>query len=441
MSEFKQMVKMLTNEPSVILKLKKGGKVSEEMREKDGHKAMNARDDEKAEEGKSPKKPSMAERRKAMNPNFMKKGGRMAHKDMGGAMPMPAPDPMSAPMPAPMPMQKRRKPMPMPMPTPSMDDSMPTPMSRPKVMAMNPKQSMARRAMLQKAITGMKKGGGMESHIMKLEKELRHHESMPISKAHHKADGGAITASMAKTTIKGNAGKFLNTDMETAEHGSKARKGSGDVKMGNGGGYADGGTIKGNAGKYLNTDMNTAENGSKAKKGSGDVKMGNGGGYAKGGNVNWENRPADTAKAGKTNTTSGGVKYGNGGGYKDGGKASKKAYATGGIVNDEGKAVKMPRHFVSQPVANTKQSGTFKTGGKVQHHANGGSQMKDDYDPEDFHGEREDSEGRIQTYRKNTSPRYSETAVNKSIASSNRSGRKISGKEAKAIHSLLKGRH
>jgi hypothetical protein len=439
MSEFKQMVKMLTNEPSVILKLKKGGKVSVEMREKDGHKAMNARDDEKAEEGKSPKKPSMAERRKAMNPNFMKKGGRMAHKDMGGAMPMPAPDPMSAPMPMP----KRRKPMPTP-PMSGMDNSMPMPMSRSKVMAMNPKQSMARRAMLQKAITGMKKGGGMESHIMKLEKELRHHESMPISKAHHKADGGAITASMAKTTIKGNAGKFLNTDMETAEHGSKARKGSGDVKMGNGGGYADGGTIKGNAGKFLNTDMETAENGSKAKKGTGDVKMGNGGGYAKGGNVNWENRPADTAKAGKTNTTTGGVKNGNGGGYKDGGmmmggNASKKAYATGGIVNDQGKAVKMPSYVVSRPVANTKQSGTFKTGGKVQHRAEGGEEK----------GEKEFSPWA----KLNKSPKerhnlvnapvssYSEEAVNKSIASSNRSGRKISGKEAKAIHSLLKGRH
>jgi len=37
-------------------------------------------------------------------------------------------------------------------------------------------------------------------------------------------------------------------------------------------------------------------------------------------------------------------------------------------------------------------------------------------------------------------PRYSEEAVNKSIASSNRSGRKIGKKEAAMIHSLLKGR-
>ena len=46
--------------------------------------------------------------------------------------------------------------------------------------------------------------------------------------------------------------------------------------------------------------------------------------------------------------------------------ASKKAYATGGNVVDDGKAVKMPKHFVSQPVANSLQSGTFKRGGKVK---------------------------------------------------------------------------
>ena len=34
---------------------------------------------------------------------------------------------------------------------------------------------------------------------------------------------------------------------------------------------------------------------------------------------------------------------------------------------------------------------------------------------------------------------YSKTAVDKAIASSNRSGRRIGGKEAKLIHALLKG--
>lgn len=36
---------------------------------------------------------------------------------------------------------------------------------------------------------------------------------------------------------------------------------------------------------------------------------------------------------------------------------------------------------------------------------------------------------------------YNRDAVNNAIASSNRAGRKIGGKEAKAIHALLKGRH
>lgn len=35
---------------------------------------------------------------------------------------------------------------------------------------------------------------------------------------------------------------------------------------------------------------------------------------------------------------------------------------------------------------------------------------------------------------------YNPVAVQKAIESSNRAGRKISGKEARAIHSLLKGR-
>ena len=40
-----------------------------------------------------------------------------------------------------------------------------------------------------------------------------------------------------------------------------------------------------------------------------------------------------------------------------------------------------------------------------------------------------------------TNPRYNRDAVNAAIASSNRSGRKIGGKEAAAIHRLLSGGH
>jgi hypothetical protein len=38
-------------------------------------------------------------------------------------------------------------------------------------------------------------------------------------------------------------------------------------------------------------------------------------------------------------------------------------------------------------------------------------------------------------------PQYSATAVNQAIKASNRAGRKISGKEARMIHALLKGRN
>lgn len=38
-------------------------------------------------------------------------------------------------------------------------------------------------------------------------------------------------------------------------------------------------------------------------------------------------------------------------------------------------------------------------------------------------------------------PSYNKAAVNKSIASSTRSGKKIGSSEGKAIHSLLKGRY
>jgi len=80
----------------------------------------------------------------------------------------------------------------------------------------------------------------------------------------------------------------------------------------------------------------------------------------------------DGTPKGKTNTKTGEVKEANAGGYKRGGHATKKAYATGGNVNDQGKAEKMPRHFVSRPVANSLQSGTFKKGGKVHHFDDGG---------------------------------------------------------------------
>ena len=350
MGQFKPMVKMMTNEPSVILKLKKGGKVHSKMASggEAGHKAMHCEpaDFEAAEHGKAPKKPSMADRRKAMNPNQYAKGGKVAHKQMGGMMPGAAPAAPAAGM-------------------GGMSAMSPTAMA-----AMPAAARMARAAKVRRALTGMKKGGSTSAQVAKLEKELKHHEAMSASKAHGKASGGEIDSAETKTTLKNSVKPFVKTKMHDGDKADKAH-GTGKVKEGNAGGYKAGGTIEGNAGKFAKTKVVDGDKADRAH-GTGGVRMSNAGGFAKGGNVDWENRPADTAKPGVSNTTTGEVKEANAGGYKRGG-AAKKHYATGGNVIDDGKAVKMPRHPVSRPVANSLQSGTFKKGGNVKKFAEGDS--------------------------------------------------------------------
>jgi len=375
MGQFKPMVKMMTDEPSVILKLKKGGKVHHKEHhkhhEEHGHKSMHhahggsmhgAHEAFEAEHGHAPKKPSMAERRKAMNPNLYKKGGKV------------------------------------------------------------------------------------EAELHKVEKELKHHEHEKASKAHHglkkggkvhhKASGGEIDRDETRTTIKGDEKKFERTKVVD---GSKHDKhhGTGAIKEGKPAGFKHGGhakhhkatggaipadthekvnkgkvkmhgTIEGNEHDYLETQMHQAKR-DKAH-GTGGIKESNAGGFKHGGKIHhkahggkvpgigraiendgdWENRPADTSKAGKMNGTTGGVRESNAGGYKRGGSA-KKHFATGGNVVDDGKAVKMPKHFVSQPVANSLQSGTFKRGGKVARKAEGGDMSGGAYDRW-RKGEREENE-------------------------------------------------
>jgi hypothetical protein len=225
-------------------------------------------------------------------------------------------------------------------PAAPMAGGMRSPMSAmsPTAMAAMPASArMARAAKVRRALTGMKKGGSTSADCASLEKELKHHESMSASKAHGMASGG-IMKKASGGIIMSKTGK---TKMVTAKKGMTNGT-TGEVKDGAPGGYKSGG----------------------------GVKMGNAGGFAKGGNVDWENRPANTAKPGVTNTTTGEVKEANAGGFKQGG-AAKKHYATGGNVIDDGKAVKMPRHPVSRPVANSLQSGTFKKGGNVKKFADG----------------------------------------------------------------------
>jgi hypothetical protein len=259
---------------------------------------------------------------------------------------------------------------------------------------------------------------------------------------HHKASGGAIDRDETKTTIESGAKKFEKTKVVDGDHHDK-HHGTGVIKDGKPAGYKHGGhahkkhhkatggaipsdthesknkaktkfggTYEGNEHDYLNTEMHSAKK-DKAH-GTGGIHETNAGGFKHGGKAHhkmhhkatggaipaatekhkreghfkhdaieggdWEDRAADTSTAGVKNTRTGDVKEANAGGFKRGGHASKKAYATGGNVVDDGKAVKMPKHFVSRPVANSLQSGTFKRGGKVAKKADGGRPLTESED-------------------------------------------------------------
>jgi len=173
----------------------------------------------------------------------LKKGGSVK-KAMGGGM-------MGSPMDA------------------SMASSMPArggmmPVARPKRPTM-----AARRA----AMMGMKEGGeskGMHKAEMTkmkgLEKELKSHESKPASKGHK----GLATGGVLKSTKPGNyaTGGVVN--------------GQGGYKKG--GAIAKDGIIntEGQGGAYRDTKMVTAKPDNNSAP-TGEVKLGNGGGYKKGG--------------------------------------------------------------------------------------------------------------------------------------------------------------
>jgi hypothetical protein len=267
MGQFKPMVKMFTTEPTVELKLKKGGSAHKKMKSdsSSGHKSM----------------------KKMMDGGVL---GALSDASMGA--PMGNPMLQAAPVVAP-----RRR------------------ISKPSMAA----RRAAMAALASKARPMMKKGGEVESEathksemkkINKVESELKSHEGKKASVAHKGLNkGGACYANGG--IIKSTSGK---STINTAEHTTKTSGKTGDVKKGNGGGYKTGGVV-----------------------------LGNGGGYA-----------------------TGGVALGNAGGYKKGG-SSKKAYASGGSVNDEGKATSMPQGAKrpSSPVSINRLSGTFKKGGNV----------------------------------------------------------------------------
>jgi hypothetical protein len=308
MGQFKPMVKMETTEPSVILKLKKGGHVN------------------------------------------MKKGGKAesGHKKMamgGGAMDMMSGTPaligrpaVNAPVRAPgkPSMSARRKAM----------------MAKPAVTPSGPSM----------APPPMKKGGDASQDKAMIKKAFKQHDSqehkggkgtsLKLKKGGMKkyATGGVIPS---ETT----SGSYKTTLMHQAKPDHSPAK-TGDVKNGNAGGYkmggkakkyATGGVTKSNGGGYKNGGMTTG-NQIPEETSSGD--------YA----------TTKVYSASKTNPPvgTGGVRNGNAGGFKAGGKTSKKAYATGGTVNS-GRAVAMPQGNKPVPasVKINQLAGTYKNGGRA----------------------------------------------------------------------------
>ena len=270
MGQFKPMVKMMTTEPSVILKLKKGGHV-------------NMKHGGNAESGHK----------------RMADGGMMDSLDSAsmGACPAMSISPMARAMAA-----RKKKPM----------------IAPPRM-----KEGGETSAMHKSEMTKMSK----------MEKELKSHEDKPASKGHK----GLKTGGIAKSTKPG---------------GYK----TGGVVNGQAG-FKDGGIIKTMTSKTTKVVGATPNNNSAP---TGDVKMGNAGGFKKGGKI-------------KGMMGGGGMhmmpdgKMMNNSAMKKGG-AAKKPFATGGTVNNSGHAVAMPQGAKkpSAPVSTNRLSGTFKAGGKVK---------------------------------------------------------------------------
>ena len=317
MGQFKPMVKMETTEPSVELKLKKGGKVAKMVKKADGGMmgspmsaagamppAMPARGGMPM--AGSPMKPSLAMRRRAMK--GLPAGAGPAGPVGGAASMQPA-----------------------------------MPMAAPPAMKKGGKADMGQdKAMIKKAFKqhDMQEHKGGKGTSLKLKSGGKMATGGVVNGQGGYKKGGKVM--MAKGGVagdgiintEGQGGKYRDTMMHTAKPDNSPAK-TGGVKLGNGGGYATGGVAKSNAGGY--------KKGGKVK-GMMDGGMA-GNGMMGGGMMDDGMSPAAA--------------------YKKGG-STKKAYAAGGTVNS-GRPVAMPqgRKPASQPVAINELAGTYKKGGRV----------------------------------------------------------------------------
>jgi len=347
MGQFKPMVKMETTEPSVILKLAKGGHVNMKKggKAEAGHKkmamggvpsgsAMSSLMGTPALVGRpavnapvrAPGKPPMAMRRRAM-------------MTRPAAPPMAAPQ-MAAPQMAAPPMKKGGM---------SAFEKSGKDVEKKGM----PEGSKADMALDKKQMAGMKKGGmkrmaeGGMSDIAQdkamIKKAFKQHDMQE-----HK--GGKGTSLKLK---HGGMHKMPDGKMMKNSAMKKGGMATGGVSLGNAGGFKTGGVALGNAGGFKEGGMTMVEKDGKmvpnfAADGKGKMKKG---GKMSGGMMGY---------------ATGGVTMGNAGGFKMGGKTSKKAYATGGTVNS-GRAVAMPQgNKPAAPSVKINQlAGTYKNGGKA----------------------------------------------------------------------------
>ena len=203
MGQFKPMVKMETTEPSVILHLKKGGSAKMPVRKMDGG-AMGAAGPVTPVANPAAAR-AMAARRVARMP------APMTNPTAPGRMPMPA-----------------------------------APMGRPM----------------------MKEGGSMDKAQDKamIKKAFKQHDTQE-----HKGGKGTKLKLATGGVTKGNGGGYATGGVVNGQGGYK-----------NGGKVAANGIIKNESGAATATKMRTARPDNAPAK-TGDVKLGNGGGYRKGG--------------------------------------------------------------------------------------------------------------------------------------------------------------
>ena len=361
MGQFKPMVKMMTTEPTVELKLKKGGSV----KKADGGMMGSPMSAEMPASmpasmparggltmGKAPMKPSMANRRKAMM-------GRPMGRSMAPPMtpPMASPAPMSA-----------------------------TPMKEGGKADMSQDKAMIKKAFKQHDMQEHKGGKGTKLALKKggMMKGGMAYATGGVVEAQggYKA-GGKVKMAMGGMMGGGMMdGSYKKGGMPMVMKDGKKVPSFMAGKMAKGGmACADGGIIntEGQGGAYRNTKMHTAKSDHSSGK-TGTVKLGNGAGYKAGGGVKGQGIEGNVSSTppGVTNMKTGAVRLSNAGGFKKGGSAKK--YARGGaVVQDDGGAQEMPqgRKKPSAPVSITALSGTFKKGGSVRKMADGGDAMID----------------------------------------------------------------